>query len=198
MRRRESCKRVFIDEAEIIIRLLNSVSSQDTGQIIFLVDELELRIVGVRSVSARILALWKRLLCDERFLLMQESCNLISLIQSSWPWVRSRQQTLLLPAIAISYRKSRNSHYHFIITEILGECYKSESAFKVVCDLNSTCRPNLRRYLPHALEHLARSAIRTQTRNNALSLIKTLVRDSSKLVRHEAKLALRRLNEFVN
>ncbi|HJZ67957.1 MAG TPA: hypothetical protein VKF81_07545, partial [Blastocatellia bacterium] len=107
------------------------------------------------------------------------------------------QKERLLNFIQVYFAQFRDRMAWFTISEILGEQYRDESAYEVLCRLRSTKQFEPRSFVPHGFEHVIRESGDILLSRTAIGQLYEMTKDRSKYVRREAEISLARVkNHF--
>lgn len=134
----------------------------------------------------RILELMSR----EEFLQMDGSHNLLLLFEYDWARLTVQQKEKLLEAIGRSYDRFTDWMSYFVISELLGEYYCNETAFRLLTELQTTSNETARSLVPHGYEHIARDGASDALRKMALDRLSSMANDASPDVQKEVAEAL--------
>ena len=129
----------------------------------------------------------------EEFLTLAGSSHLLMLFEYDWSRLDEDQRNRLLDAIRRTYAKFDDWMACFVISELLGEYYCNENAFRVLCELQDSSNVIARSLVPHGFEHIIKGADSVALRDEAMSRLKSMKNDSSPQVRSEVGVALSNL-----
>jgi hypothetical protein len=128
-----------------------------------------------------------------QFLDMDGSYYLLMLFQFDWSMLTAAQRERLSLAIEHSYCNYRDWMACFVLSEILGQNYCNEQAFKILCRLRECANEIPRSLLPMAYEYIARSVSNLELKSKAILELKAMTTDPFERVRNEATESLERL-----
>ena len=121
----------------------------------------------------------------------------LNIFQCNFKKLSKEQKEKLLVFIEGHYSLFVDRMAWFTISEILGENYCNQDAFKVLCSLRSTKRFQCRLFVPHGFEHTIKDSGNIPLSMKALRQLLEMREDRSKYVRYEAELSLARIkNHF--
>ena len=130
---------------------------------------------------------------SETFLGMQGSSKLLMIFETDWVRLSAEQKQKLLIALGKSYERFKDSMSYFITSELLGQYYCNEDAFRLLRQLKKTSNVTARALIPHGFEHIAKSSADEQLRKRAVSELISMKQDPSPEVQSEAAEALAKL-----
>ena len=125
------------------------------------------------------------LMSREEFLQMDGSHNLLLLFEYDWARLTAHQKEKLLEAIRKSYDRFTDGMSYFVISELLGEYYCNEAAFRVLTQLQTTSYETARSLVPHGYEHIARDGESAALRKMSLDRLASMAKDDSPDVQRE-------------
>ena len=134
-----------------------------------------------------------KLMDSEMFLAMQSSSKLLMVLETDWVRLSPEQRQKLLVALGKSYERFKDQMSLFITSELLGQYYCNEDAFRLLRQLEKTSNVTARALIPHGFEHIAKSAADEKLRTRAVSELKSMRQDPSPKVQSEAAEALAKL-----
>ncbi len=130
---------------------------------------------------------------DPVFLANEDAWKVLTILTSDWDMVTEDQRHRLLPAIEEAYTRFQHWMNVFNLSEILGDSYCDERAFKVVDRLYKLSSDMPRQFLPHVLEHLAKDAADQSLRDRALEKLRRIAATDSGATKREAQDSLAKL-----
>ena len=134
-----------------------------------------------------------KLMDSEVFLDMQGSSKLLMIFETDWVRLSPEQRQRLLLSLGKSYERFKDSMSCFVASELLGQYYCNEDAFRLLCQLKRTSNATTRAFIPHGFEHIAKSAATVGLRKEALAELRSLSLDPSTEVQAEAAESLQKL-----
>lgn len=194
--RKDNCKfwRQQLDAVNILKRLGEATSKHDTPALAEIVAECST--FSFREASEdgpfpeNLFEGIVQLIEQDQFLSMSGSYQLLMLFESEWSRLEERQKVNLLEVFGATYGRYADWMSCFVITELLGEYYCDERAFKLLCELEITSNETARALVPHGFEHIAKAAEKQSLQIQALARLRAMINDPSERVRNEAEVAL--------
>jgi hypothetical protein len=127
------------------------------------------------------------------FLAMEGSSKLLLVFETDWVRLSEKQRENLLAGVGTSYARFSDWMSCFILSELLGQYYCNEDAFRVLRQLRETTKTTARSLLAHGFEHIAKQAQDKDLRKRAVSELISMKQDPSSEVQAEAAEALAKL-----
>ncbi len=135
----------------------------------------------------------RMLLGSNRFLMVDESYQLLYSLLRNWDWLNSKQREQLRPWLVQSFDSFKSYMGAFVAAEIFGELYCDEKALLALVDLGTRSRMPARSLVPHGLEYLSVSTTDERLKTMSIDALQKLANDKIGEVRDEARTSLRRL-----
>jgi hypothetical protein len=180
---------------ELMVKVLEKRDQQSLKEFIdkvdlyLIVEESQVGDLFPESVFEFIL----EIMDSETFLGMQGSSKLLMIFETDWVRLSAEQRQKLLVSLGKSYERFKDSMSYFIASELLGQYYCNEDAFRLLRKLKKTSNLTARALIPHGFEHIAKSAADEQLRKQAVSELISMKQDPSLEVQSEAAEALAKL-----
>jgi hypothetical protein len=179
---------------ELMIEVLEKRDQQSLKEFIDKVDLYLIVDSGADDLfSDSVFEFILKLMDSEMFLTMQGSSKLLMVLETDWVRLSQEQRQKLLVALGKSYERFKDPMSLFITSELLGQYYCDEAAFRVIRQLRQTPNITARSFIPHGLEHIAKGAAEPELRKLAIAELISLKHDSFTEVQSEAVESLRRL-----
>jgi hypothetical protein len=121
------------------------------------------------------------------------SSKLLMIFETDWVRLSAEQKQKLLVSLGKSYERFKDSMSYFIASELLGQYYCNEDAFRLLRQLKKTSNVTARALIPHGFEHIAKSAADERLRKQAVSELISMKQDRSPEVQTEASEAFGKL-----
>jgi len=133
----------------------------------------------------------------EPFLASDRAYIVLKLIETEWGRIESDQREFLLPVLAEKYEKFRSSMSHFLIAELLGEYYASETSFTLLLSIKSRVTGPPRVLLPMAFSLIVRYSLENSLKKKAKETLYDLASiNEPNDVREEAGMYIRKLDQL--
>jgi hypothetical protein len=115
--------------------------------------------------------------------------------RDQWENLSSNQKSRLLAELEWLYPKITAPAWYlcFIITVLLGECFRDERALNALLRLARVSRENSRSLIPHGLEHIVRDSGDPALAEIAMKRLLEMAGDPSAQVRDEVALSMARI-----
>jgi len=124
---------------------------------------------------------------------MMGSWRLLLLIEYNWSTFKKHQLTKFLRMFQLYYSLFIDPMAWFTISEILGEYYCDSEALKVLKVLSTSEEEGPRSLIPHAFEHIVKSAADHSVSSMALHELMAMRNDQSYQVIQEVSISIERL-----
>ena len=133
------------------------------------------------------------LLSNECFLNSEGSSHVLRILEYDWKTLSGHQKATLLPAITTAFTNLSDSLSVFIVSELLGEYYCSESSFKALKSLRNVSEDMQRALIPVGLYYIAKTSTDQKLARLAHDELVKMNADKSEQVRAEVIMHLAKL-----
>lgn len=183
------------DLAELSSHVLDRGDEQKLREFI---DKIDLYLIveesrGGDSFPDSVFEFVMGLMDSEIFLTLEGSSKLLLVFETDWVRLSEDQKQKLLVSLGKAYARFKDQMSLFITSELLGQYYCNEDAFRLLRQLKKTSNLTARALIPHGFEHIAKSAADEQLRKRAVSELISMKQDPSPEVQSEAAEALAKL-----
>jgi hypothetical protein len=130
---------------------------------------------------------------SEAFLTMPGGGALLVLFEYDWQRLTESQKGRLLKLLEVLFPKFNDSSARFVAAELLGGYFANRPAFEVANRLYENCTNEKRALLPLAFENFVAESPDVLLKQEALTTLERMQRDTFEQVREEAALSFSRL-----
>jgi hypothetical protein len=135
------------------------------------------------------------LLKKQAFIELTGSWNLLRVFVENWSSLSEEQRDDLLPALEARYEQFKDWIAPFVISGMLGACYRDDRALEALGRLKK-CKSEIpRSFVVHGFEHLVTDSLDKRVADRALEHLKELGQDESDVVRAEVNESLSKINK---
>ena len=131
---------------------------------------------------------------DESFLKVGESWKLAHVVNQQWDLLSGQQRVAIFDVFVNAFDRFADWMGAFVVSEIIGGRYASESGLAALERLARTVSVPHRRLVPHGIEWLGRATDSQVLRGKASDALRRLILDPDLEVRREASLSLAKLD----
>lgn len=128
-----------------------------------------------------------RLMRDPRFQHISNAHSVVIMFETDWSQLSEEQKERLLPYLEKAYGHFSDEMVQFVIAELLGRFYRTETALEVIRRLRQSRVEKDIVYLPMALGYLARFATHSSVAQQALNDLLQMQTDPYESVREEVE-----------
>lgn len=156
-------------------------------------ENLHFALIGLEGFPGWLFTEVLAVLRKPAFLRLEGSWHLLVVFELVWDQLSQSQKNELLSVLESIYPLCTDWTSCFTISGLLGEYFKDEQAFDVLCRLQEQADEIPRKFVPHGFEHLVKDCLDRDLAQRALSKLLQMRGDPSPNVQAEAEESLTRL-----
>jgi hypothetical protein len=176
-------------------QLRTAVMSGDIASLEAIVFRVGTRILELGAFPAECFEGLIAIVNTKEFEQLTGSWKLLRVFEENWDSLSEEQRDNLLPALERAYGQFADWMAPFVISGILGECYKDERALASLVRLKSCSSEIPRSFVAHGLEHLVVGSPHEAVTERAFAELKALEMDTSSVVRGEVNESFSRIKK---